>query len=367
MHVPDDSDQARPHGRSLSRRQLMRQAIAAAIWAALPPPAAAQVQISQQAPFTQAPRAFLQALTPEKRQRAMFPFDSAERSNWHYIPRRRMGLALKDMTAEERDAAHQLLRSGLGEAGYGKVVAIMRLEEVLRQMELFGFSRDMENYAFTVFTTADGLFPLGWRVEGHHLSLNFTIVNETQSAVTPAFLGAHPAEIRDGPLKGMRALAQEHDLAFDLMRRLDPGQRRKALFATRSLGDIVSGPGRSIDLNSSVGLPLAEMTAMQRDAAIRLLEEYVRNVRDDIAAANLRSVHEAGIDKLYFAWAGSLEPDQAHYYRLHGPTLLIEYDNTRNDANHVHSIWHDLRNDFGADLLRAHYETGHPHRQEGTR
>jgi hypothetical protein len=341
----------------------MRQIITATMWAALPPSVVAQVQLPQQPTVTQAPSGFIQALAPERRQRAMFPFDSSERFNWHYIPRRRMGLPIKDMTPEERTAAHQLLRSALSEAGYRKVIDIMRLEEVLRQQELFGFSRDMENYAFTVFSTDDGVFPQGWRVEGHHLSLNFTVVNATHSAVTPAFLGAHPAEVRVGPLKGMRALAREQDLAFELMRRLDPNQRRKALFATRSLGDIVSGPGRSHDLQLSVGLPLAEMTPAQRDATIRLLEEYVRNVRDDLATAQLHSIHAAGIDRLHFAWAGGLEPDQAHYYRLHGPTLLIEYDNTRNDANHIHSVWHDVRNDFGADLLRAHYETGHQHRQ----
>jgi Protein of unknown function (DUF3500) len=341
----------------------MRQIIAAPMWAALPPSVVAKVQIPQQPTVTQAPSRFIQALAPESRQRAMFPFATSERFNWHYIPRRRMGLPIKDMTAGERTAAHQLLRSALSEAGYRKVIDIMRLEEVLRQQELFGFSRDIENYAFTVFSTEDALFPLGWRVEGHHLSLNFTVVNETQSSVTPAFLGAHPAEVRDGPLKGLRALAQEQDLAFELMRLLDPSQRRKALFAARSFGDIVSGPGRSHDLKSSVGLPLAEMTPAQRDATIRLIEEYVRTARHDIAAAQLRSLYEVGIDKLHFAWAGSLEPDRAHYYRLHGPTLLIEYDNTRNDANHIHSVWHDVRNDFGADLLRTHYGTGHHHHQ----
>jgi hypothetical protein len=363
MSFSSDSDDARRYEQPLSRRELMRQIATAASWAALPPAVVVQIQIPPQPALTQAPRGFLQALAPEKRQRALFPFDSSERFNWHYIPRRRKGLPIKDMSAEERIAAHQLLRSALSEVGYRKVVDIMRLEEVLRQMEVFGFSRDMDNYAFTVFSTLDAAFPLGWRLEGHHLSLNFTLVDEARSAVTPAFLGAHPAEVRDGPLKGMRALAREQDLAFELMRRLDSSQRRKALFATRSLGDIVSGPGRSQDLKLSVGLPLAEMTPAQRDATIRLLEEYVRNVRDDLATAQLRSVHEAGIDRLYFAWAGGLEPDQAHYYRLHGSTLLIEYDNTRNDANHIHSVWHDVRNDFGADLLRAHYETGHQHRQ----
>lgn len=363
MNLPSDGYHAHQYGQPITRRQLMRQIIAGAMYAALPPPAVTQVQLAQWQAPAQAAGVFLQTLAPEKRRRAMFPFDSPERFNWHYIPRRREGLPLKDMTTEERADAHLLLRSALSEAGYRKVVDIMRLEEVLRQTEFFPFSRDPENYAFTVFSTAGAPFPLGWRVEGHHLSLNFTIVNDRHGAVTPAFMGAHPAEVRAGPLKGLRALAQEQDLAFELMRHLDPSQRRKVLLATRSLGDIVSGPGRSGELKLPVGLPLAEMTPAQRDGTMRLLQEYVRNMRDDIAEAQLRSVYEAGIDKLHFAWAGGPERGQAHYYRLHGPTLLIEYDNTRNDANHIHSVWHDLKNDFGVDLLRAHYETGHHPRQ----
>jgi hypothetical protein len=362
MSLPSDADRARHYAPALTRRQLMHQMVMAAVWAAVPAPVVAPVQLAQQPSVAPAAAMFLQALTPEQRQCAMFPFDSPERFDWHYIPRRRKGLPIKEMTAEARTAAHQLLRSVLSEAGYRKAVDIMRLEEVLRQMELFGLSRDMENYAFTVFSTVDAPFPLGWRLEGHHLSLNVTIVKAAHGAATPVFMGAHPAEVREGPLKGLRALAQEQDLAFELLRRLDPNQRRKVLFAARSLGDIVSGPGRSDDIKLPVGLPLAEMTPAQREATARLLEAYVRNVRNEFAEAQLRSVYEAGIDKLHFAWAGNLEPGQAHYYRLHGPTLLIEFDNTRNAANHIHSVWHDLRNDFGADLLRTHYETGHQHR-----
>jgi hypothetical protein len=301
---------------------------------------------------------FLNTLAADKRQRAMFTFDNRERFDWHYIPRRRDGLALKAMNEAERAAAHRLLHSSLSEIGYRKAIDIMQLEDVLRQLEFFSLSRDPENYAFTVFSTPEAAFPLGWRVEGHHLSLNFTVASRAHGALTPAFMGANPAEVRQGPRKGLRVLAQEQDLAFELMGRLDPTQRRKALIATRSFGDIVSGPRRTDELKAPVGLPVAEMTPPQRDGVMRLLEAYIRNMRAGFAEAQLRAVHEADMQKIHVAWAGGLEAGRPHYYRLHGPTLLIEYDNTQNDANHIHSVWHELGNDFGVDLLRTHYETG---------
>lgn len=353
-----------PHGDSrITRRQLMSGMAAAALAAVLPHSPAARAQITPWVAMAHAVGAFLAALEAEKRQRSLFALDNPERFNWHYIPRRREGLPLKAMTDTERAAAHQLLRSTLSEPGYRKVDNIMRLEEVLRQTEFFPFSRDPENYAFTVFSTAGAPLPLGWRLEGHHLSLNFTLVTDSYGAVTPAFMGAHPAEVRTGPLKGLRVLAREQDIAFDLVHSFDAGQRQQTVIAPRSFGDIVSGPGRSDSLKSPAGLPLAQMRPAQRDRTLRLIEEYVGNLRRDIADAQLRRVYEAGLDSLHFAWAGSLEAGQAHYYRLHGPTLLIEYDNTRDDANHIHAVWHDLRDDFGLDLLRTHYQTGHQQAQ----
>jgi Protein of unknown function (DUF3500) len=353
-----------PHGDSrITRRQLMSGMAAAALAAVLPHSPAVRAQITPWVAMAHAVGAFLAALEAEKRQRSLFALDNPERFNWHYIPRRREGLPLKAMTDTERAAAHQLLRSTLSEPGYRKVVDIMRLEEVLRQTEFFPFSRDPENYAFTVFSTAGAPLPLGWRLEGHHLSLNFTLVIDSYGAVTPAFMGAHPAEVRTGPLKGFRVLAREQDIAFDLVHSFDAGQRQQTVIAPRSFGDIVSGPRRSDSLKSPAGLPLTQMRPAQRDRALRLIEEYVGNLRRDIADAQLRRVYEAGLDSLHFAWAGSLEAGQAHYYRLHGPTLLIEYDNTRDDANHIHAVWHDLRDDFGLDLLRTHYQTGHQQAQ----
>jgi hypothetical protein len=267
----------------------------------------------------------------------------------------------KEMPAPARAAAHDLMKASLSAAGYGKAVNIIRLEEVLRKLETFGLMRDPENYAFTVFGTPGSSASWGWRVEGHHLSLNFALVAGKPIAMTPAFMGANPAEVRSGPNKGLRALGPEQDLARGLALAMDGSQRARMLIGGQSLGDIVSGPGRGESLGTPAGIPLADVGGDQRAAAVKLVEEYARNMRSELAEQELRRMREAGVERLHFAWAGPLEPGKAHYYRLHGPTLLIEYDNSQNDANHVHSVWHDPRNDFGLDPLRAHYERGHRH------
>jgi hypothetical protein len=333
---------------------------AAAALAALPRPALAQVTDAARTAMAGAATAFLAALPPEGRRRAVFAFDHAERRNWGYVPRSREGMPFKDMPVAARTAAHDLMKASLSALGYGKAVNVIRLEDVLRQLETFGaLLRDPEKYYLAVFGVP-GPAPWGWRLEGHHLSLNFTIVPGKPIAVTPAFMGANPAEVRSGALKGLRTLGREQDLGRALAQSLDPGQRRRLLIGDRSLGDIVSGPGRSEGLGSPVGLPLAEMTGDQRALAVQLVEEYARNMRSEMAEEELRRLRAAGLERVHFAWAGPLAPGQAHYYRLHGPTLLIEYDNTQNDANHIHAVWRDLADDWGEDALAAHYRAGHP-------
>ncbi|MGH7349402.1 MAG: DUF3500 domain-containing protein, partial [Candidatus Rokuibacteriota bacterium] len=305
--------------------------------------------------------AFLGALSADARKRAVFAFGDKERLDWHYVPRRRDGVPFKAMPAPARAAAHELMKASLSAAGYGKAVNVIQLEEVLRQIETFGLSRDPENYAFTIFGNPGASAPWGWRVEGHHLSLNFTLVPGRPVAVTPAFMGANPAEVPAGARKGLRALAAEQDLGRALARSLNEAQRARTVIAARSLGDIVTGPGRADSLATPAGLALAEMTGDQRSLAARLIEEYARNMRSELAEQEISRMREAGLERIHFAWAGPLDPGRAHYYRLHGPTLLIEYDNTQNNANHIHSVWHDPRRDFGLDLLRAHYQRGRHH------
>ena len=266
------------------------------------------------------------------------------------------------MPTAARATAHELMKASLSSVGYGKAVNVIRLESVLRQLETFGgLLRDPDNYALTVFGTPGPGAPWGWRLEGHHLSLNFTLVPGKPIAVTPAFFGANPAEVRSGEAKGLRTLAHEQDLGRALAQSMDAAQRKRMLIGDRSLGDIVAGPGRSDGLTTPAGVALGELGPAQREQLVALVETYARNMRTEMAEDELKRVRDAGLERLHFAWAGPIEPGHAHYYRVHGPTLLIEFDNSQNDANHIHSVWHDPRNDFGADLLRAHYQRGHRH------
>jgi hypothetical protein len=346
----------------LSRRRLLHGAAIAAGTLAVGPVAHAQVADDGRQAMARAATEFLAALDARQRSRAMFALGDAERMNWHYVPRRRAGVAFKDMSAAARTAAHELLKASLSAVGYAKVLNVIALEDVLRQAELLGLSRDPENYAFTVFGSPGASAPWGWRVEGHHLSLNFTLVPGRPVAVTPAFMGANPATVRSGARAGLRTLEQEQELGLALARGIDAVLRARFVIAAESLGDVVSGPGRrDLFTTPPAGVPLAALGGDQRALAVRLVETYARNMRAEIAALEIKRMRDAAVEKLHVAWAGPIDPARPHYYRIHGPTLLIEYDNTQNSANHIHSVWHDPVNDFGADLLRAHYEHGHRH------
>jgi hypothetical protein len=346
----------------IGRRRLLHGAVGTVL--AGPRLAWAQAPTGGREAMARAATAFLVTLDDARRRRAVFAFADAERANWHYIPRRREGLPFKDMAAPSRAAAHEMLKAGLSAPGYAKAMNVIRLEDVLRQVESFGFrSRDPENYFVTVFGTPGSDAPWGWRLEGHHLSLNFTLAPGRPIAVTPAFMGANPAAVGAGPQKGLRALKDEQDLGLALARSVDAALRPRMVIAASAPGDIVSGTGRTESLRTPQGVPLAELSVDQRAQALRLVDTYARNMRADMAEHELARVRDAGVEKLHFAWAGPLDPGQPHYYRLHGPTLLIEYDNTQNGANHIHSVWRDPRGDFGADPLAAHYRhhhRGHP-------
>src|SRR5262245_40953872 len=225
----------------ISRRRLLHGAVAAATLAHAWP-ARAQVADAARQAMAGAATALLASLTVQQRRRAVFTLGDTERMNWHYVPRRREGLPFKDMAAPSRAAAHELMKASLSASGYAKAVNVIQLEEVLRQIEMIGLSRDPENYAFSVFGTPADAAPWGWRVEGHHLSLNFTLVPGKPIAVTPAVMGANPATVKSGAKAGIRTLEQEQELGLSLARSLDPALRGRAVIAGDSLGDIVMGP-----------------------------------------------------------------------------------------------------------------------------
>lgn len=302
--------------------------------------------------------AFLAALGPSQRAKAVAAFDDEGRFDWYYIPRERAGIAFKDLDAEQRSFAHRLLASGLSESGYNKANAIMLLELVLRALENASPDyRNPDHYYFMIFGTPAATGTWGWRIDGHHLSLHFTVVNGSLIATTPTFLGSNPGEVREGPQRGLRVLGAEEDLARGLMNALDMQQRALALFEARAFDDIITTNARQVAPLAPVGIFAHQLSQPQQTLLSDLINEYASVLPADLATARLEKVRRAGFDAIRFGWAGAVERGEPHYYRVQGPTFLIEYDNTQNDANHIHTVWRDFDDDFGRDLLREHYRS----------
>lgn len=306
-----------------------------------------------------ATNAFLASLTPEQAAKARFDFNDDERFNWHFIPIDRKGLPFKEMQTPQRLLAHAMMAAALGHRGYVKAATVMSLEQILLDTERgSGPVRDPERYFFSIFGEPSTAGVWGWRVEGHHVAVNVTMNKGKLIAWSPTFLGANPAEVKTGPRKGLRALAGEEDLARELLASLDPSQKKTAIIEAKAPGDIVTGDKREAQVGDPVGLSAAKMSPKQKEGLLALIREYAERNAPESAAATMKEITPA-VDKVYFAWAGPEQRGQGHYYRVHGSTFLIEYDNTQNQANHIHSVWRDFKNDFGVDVLREHYRTAH--------
>jgi hypothetical protein len=307
--------------------------------------------------------AFLAELDKALADKAQYPIDDGERFNWNYVPCERNGVPIREMSNTQIEAAHDLMKSVLSESGYTKSAAIMELESVLKAVEgreaSDGF-RDPQGYFFTLFGDVNS-GPWGWRVDGHHLSLTFTSTTETLISTTPSFWGSNPAEVLSGPSKGLRLLNMEEDLGRSMLLELAPSQKQRAVFSEEAPSDIITKTDKEVRMGKPTGLPCTDMSPEQRTQLVQLVTHYTSNFRPDLAEHHLSRVEKAGIENLHFAWAGSEAKRAPHYYRIQGPTLLIEYDNTQNDANHIHTVLRDLEEDFGQDILRSHYEESrHP-------
>jgi hypothetical protein len=325
--------------------------------------AAVQGQRRAAADSATAASQFLDALTPEQRAKARLDFNDANRFDWHYIPRpgQRKGLPLKEMTAPQRQAAQKLLSTGLSAKGMKQSSQIMNdLELVLRgDGPNPSMGRDPELYYFTVFGTPGDKTAWGWRVEGHHLSQNFTIANGVMSSWTPDFYGANPAEVMEGSRKGLRVLAAEEDKAFALLHALDAEQKQTAVLQQTVPSDMMTTNSRRVNPLSPDGLPVARMTTAQQKLLRELLNEYTSRMVDEISTERIRRINDAGFDKVAFVWIGADALHEPHYYRIQGPTFLIEFDNVQGKGNHIHSVWRDFNGDFGDDVLKNHYQTAH--------
>jgi len=311
--------------------------------------------------MARAAESFLKTLDAAQKAKLQFPFDSEERFNWHFIPRVRKGLPLAEMTPPQREAAFALLKTGLSASGFTRAETIRNLELVLRAIENRN-SRDPEQYFFTVFGTP-GAQAWAWRYEGHHLSQNWTVAAGKAVATSPAFFGASPAVVLDGPMKGTRALPAEADLAWALLDGLEGPSRAKAVVAGAAPADIITANSRRASILDPVGVSARDLNAREKGMLMRLIETHASAQQTALADARLAAIKAAGFDNVRFAWIGATTnaPGAAHYYRIQGPTFLIEYDNTQNNANHQHIVWRDFNGDFGADVLAAHYAADPQH------
>ncbi|REF34879.1 DUF3500 domain-containing protein [Thermasporomyces composti] len=308
--------------------------------------------------------AFLASLDPDQRRAATAPFDTPDHREWTYLPGPRPGLALADMTERQRELAMVLLDTGLSAHGSREARAVMALEAVLRELER-GAGRAMwrqrhpHYYWVRILGDPGGDQPWAWRVNGHHLATHVTVVGD-RIAATPQFFGANPARVPSGPHAGLRTLPDAEDLGRALLEALDPDRRTVAIVSPEAPDDILTR--RDPVADPSVvprGLTYADMTEPQRRLLTTLVRYYMGRVAPEAAETAWRDAVDAGLTEVAFCWAGSTTPGEGHYYAVTGPTFLLEYDNTQNGANHVHTVWRDLRRDWGEDLLAAHYAAHH--------
>lgn len=331
-------------------------------------------------------RAFLASLRPDQIDRAVHPFESDERHNWAFFPMERNGIPVNALAPDQRLLAHALISSGYSPEGAAKAVTIMSLDEILYLQEsemasemlaeglsqrlknfimsqgerrIWRIVRDPEGYFITIFGEPSAERTWGWRLEGHHVSLNATLVNGQQLAMSPSFFGANPAEIRTTSRAGLRVLANEEDLGRALVQSLDASQRQRAVIMPEAPRDIHTYNHKRVETLGREGLPADSMTAAQREKLIALLEEYTAAMPPEVAATRVAQIETAPPDQLVFGWAGGFERGDLHYYRVEAPTFVLEYDNWQNDGNHIHTVWREFAGDWGHDLLGSHLATAH--------
>ena len=305
--------------------------------------------------------AFVGTLSADQKKQGVFAFDSDERLNWHFIPMQdketrkytRKGVPLEEMSAEQKKAALALLKAGTSDAGNVAVTTIMSLEAILLQQEgpKSAMVRNPDWYFFSVFGTPSKTGKWGWRIEGHHLSINFTMEGTQVVSSTPCFFGANPAEVKTGKDKGKRILPQAEDYARDLFKSLDAEQQKTARQA-KPFGE-PEARKKSPSAGKPVGLAASKMSKEQKDSLYKLIKSYTERMPAEVAAMELKLATDSGLDNVYFAFTGSTEgAGKGFTYRVHGPSFLIEFLNVQadsggNPANHIHSCWRRIKGDFG--------------------
>lgn len=313
---------------------------------------------------------FLKSLDPNQRELCQMPFAQERRKAWHFLPSSMMqsqggrrGLEIKRMTAQQRTFAVALLNTALSHRGQLQAATVMALETILRDIENGNPARDSELYHVAVYGSPAADHSWGWSFEGHHLSINLMLIDGQQLSVTPSFWGSNPAIVKQGPFEGLQTLATEQQLAFKLVRSLTPQQQKKAVIAAKAPRDVITGSQRQVDRKAfepAEGIAFTALDESQQQMLLELVRAYAAKYRQPIIDQVSKRTPIIDGQGMTFAWAGGMSGGDGHYYRIQTPHFLFEYDNTQNNANHVHTVWRSFDGDFGEDLLRQHYEES-PH------
>lgn len=306
---------------------------------------------------------FLNSLNKEQRSKVQMGFMSDSKYIWHYLPAAtfsRPGISLAELNKNQKELLFQLLQTSLSETGYAKTKQIISLEDVLSEIEGNHGYRDPGKYytAFYGNPAKDSLW--SWSFQGHHVSLNFTVLNG-ETSIAPRFLGANPAIIKEGSRKGERTLAKEEDLGLELINSCSAGQKQKAIFQHKAYYDIVTTNSANVEPLEPVGIRMKELNHSQQAILLQLIGEYLATMPEDLAAKRMEKLKKEEAAEILFGWAGASKLGEGHYYRIQGKSFLIEFDNTQNNANHIHSVWRDFDGDFGRDLIREHYQSSEHH------
>jgi hypothetical protein len=338
--------------------------------AVLTPPADAAKPVARDGAADRAARDFLAALPTDLRKAASFPVNAPERTAWNYVPMDRVGVSMLQLDDAQSEKLGPLLASALSPAGLLTARDVIKHENILRRVEteagIDATRRDPGRYYTAVFGTPGAAAPWAWRFEGHHLSVNVTQLPGQPAIVAPLFVGANPAIVKNGPNVGYRMLAAEEDLGRELVKMLTAEQRKKATIQDEAFGEIVTRNDPRVAPLETQGLAATDMSADEQAQLRRLLDLYIARMNDASAKEQWARIERAGFGKLHFGWAGGIEPGDKHYYRIHGPTVLVEYDDTQNGANHIHTVYRDLERDLGGDALRAHYRSDRHDRMVAT-
>lgn len=307
---------------------------------------------------------FIKTLNKDQKAKSRFPFDEMNRYNWHFVPSTmsaRDGISIKDMSPIQKKKLNELLHVFLSEKGYNKTQGIMSLEYVLKVLEPTNDHRVPENY-YVAFYGEPGYDKVwGWKFGGHHIALNFTMIDD-KLAFAPFFFGANPGDVKDGPKKGYRALKNEEEFGFELLNALDVDQRKQAIFESNAFADNVTTNTPQASPLEEVGLMAQNMSSDQKIILEKLITAYLEAMPEKIALFRKNKIQKEDFENIRFGWAGETRIGAPHYYRVQGKSFLIEFDNTQNNANHIHTVWRDFNGaDYGLDLIRDHYLQG-PHK-----